>query len=179
MEEWCDDAPGRALAGRGWNIAGFIWESAKDLSRLQSRHIRLLLKIIIDDLQHNLCSSPPPPIASGSSRYLYADVELLKLAGKPVGPSSAPDVGPSSAPVAGPSLAPNVGRGRVSASGRGKGQKRKRSRSAGQGGASEYLLSGELKNRRKMYRQGQVIPIDMVKECNDGVATHMVQQIYT
>ena len=131
----------------------------------------MLLKIIIDDLQHNLCSSPPPPIASGSSRYLYADVELLKLAGKPVGPSSAP--------VAGPSLAPNVMRGRVSASGRGKGQKRKRSRSAGQRGASEYLLSGELKKRRKMYRQGQVIPIDMVKECNDGVAAHMVQQIYT
>jgi hypothetical protein len=122
------------------------------------------------------------------------------------GPSKAQEAGPSKAQEAGPSKAPE-GRSARSAikrleggtskamTDRGKESKRKRKRSdveaeetveeyllaEAEETVEEYLLAGELKNLRKMFRfkGNQMLPMNLVKEYNNGVATHMVQQIFT
>ena len=127
---------------------------------------------------------------------------------KLVRPSNAPEAGPSNAPEAGPSKAPEGRPGRSAMkkeeggtskvmtyrgkeeggtskamTDRGKEAKWKRKRGdfEAEGVVQEYLLTGELKNFGKMYRceRNQMQPMKVVEAYNNGVATYMVQQIFT
>ena len=109
------------------------------------------------------------------------------------GLSKARDAGPSKAPEAGPSKALKDRSGcsasqkeggsseAITFSGKASRRKRKRGDSEVEWAVGQYLIAGELKNLRKMCRckRRRMEPMEVVEEYGNGVATHMVQQIYT